>query len=471
MSLQQFRRLMTREPSPQEETEEDMPEKAPLRGVPVRNFLVSGIVLLCMAAVLGGLAVLESPRQTRRINSKEHGHTMPASAQLRMLKSECEACKSEYSKTSGVIANPGMLGGAMTYDDVQKALHSSCPEHCTKHKKHGEVSSGIFSGFGGFEDDEDEYGTVAGNEDEEVDADEDDGTPCHTVKRGDMCYDLVIYTVRKLLTNEDFYPGLKKTSTQAQVQARLHQDRPGICSRPCPKGSKDGDTDGPKEDSDKPFDSEGDEDDQDLLEDAIPEASQGCETAMKGDACYDTILWVLKEGVFAHPKWFQGLNQGSSMQEVQLHLHKSPPRGMPVKCPKPCEEDCGETFPGEPCHGGVTWVMEEGIVNHSSWFVGLTPESSFAEVQLNIHNNPNATVFCPKPCNVCHTAIEGERCYSAVMWVLSDGIKKLPDSYPGLTEFSSFEEVQDHLHKNKSENASRCVKPCPVAQESVIETM
>merc|ERR1712187_679008 len=83
--------------------------------------------------------------------------------------------------------------------------------------------------------------------------------------------------------------------------------------------------------------------------------------------------------------------------------------------------------------------MEEGIRNHSDWFVGLNTDSSFEEVQLNIHNNPNATVYCPRPCDACHTAIEGERCYSAVMWVLSDGIRKQPESYKGLTKFASFQ--------------------------------
>jgi hypothetical protein len=379
-----------------------------------------------------------------------------------MLKDDCKACKSEYSKSSGVIADPGMLGGAMTFEDVQKALHSTCPEHCTRHKKKKSLMSSMLGGMSGFGDED----NFVGDDDDEDEDEEDDDTPCHNVERGDMCYDLVVYTVRKLLTNEEFYPGLSKTSTEAQVQNRLHRDRPGICPRPCPKGTKDGDTTAPSEK--KPFKSDGDDDagddDEDDLE--VPDVTAaGCETAEKGDPCYDTILWVLKEGVFAHPKWFQGLNQASSMEEVQLHLHKSPPKGMPVKCPTPCEEECRTTKEGEPCYNGVSWAMEEGIANHSAWFVGLNEKSSFEEVQMNIHNNPNATVHCPKPCNVCHTAVEGERCYSAVMWVLSDGIKKFPGSYPGLTELSSFQAVQFHLYQNKSESKSRCVEPCPVAVE------
>jgi len=179
------------------------------------------------------------------------------------------------------------------------------------------------------------------------------------------------------------------------------------------------------------------------------------------------IIWVLTQGVFQHPKFFPGLNQASSMAEIQRHLHNHPEEGMPPSCPEPCEEECHDAVEGEPCFGSVTWVMEDGIKTDSSLFPGLSEASTFAEVQLSIHRNPNATVYCPEPCNVCHTAVDGERCYSAVVWVMEEGIAKHPESFRGLTRFSSFQEVQDHLHRNKSEAASKCVKPCAVAQEGM----
>jgi len=55
------------------------------------------------------------------------------------------------------------------------------------------------------------------------------------------------------------------------------------------------------------------------------------------------------------------------------------------------------------------------------------------------------------------------------MWVLSDGIRKQPESYKGLTKFASFQEVQEHLHQNKSEAESKCGKPCPVAQVRLLK--
>jgi len=398
---------------------------------------------LCAAAVLGAIVVVRGTGVPSRLAAAKDPNPKIISAEAE----DCSGCDQEYSKGSGVIADPTALGGAMTFEDVQKALHATCPESCTRKTK-GKAGLDVFRGFGGSGDgeDEDEWGQVGGQIMEELEP--DDGTPCHTAASGEMCYDLVTYTVRKLLTNSDFYPGLTPESTEAEVQRRLHEDRPGICHRPCVDDEEDGHTS--KADASK---GEGGGDDGE------------CKNAEPGDDCFGTILWVLNEGVFKHPKWFLGLNQASSMEAVQRHLHKNPEKGMPPSCPEPCEEKCRDAFEGEPCFDAVTWAMDVGISNHSEWFPGLNKASKFAEVQMHFHSNPNATVYCPKPCNVCHTAIEGEKCYSAVKWVLSEGIVKHPESYKGLTRLSSFQEVQDHLHRNKSESKSKCVKPCPVAQE------
>jgi len=402
---------------------------------------------LCVAVVLGAIAVLRGTSASPRLATIRGYSPSSLFAEERGLDDDCKACDDEYSKGSGVIADPTMLGGAMTFEDVQKALHSQCPEHCRKTMND---DSGRFAGFDGI-DGEDDWGTVGGRLDD-VDLLADDGTPCHTSAAGEMCYDLVTYTVRKLLTNSDFYPGLTPESSQAEVQGRLHLDRPGICHRPCQEGEEDGHTSekGKKTRADE-GDGEGDDSE--------------CKVAEPGDDCFEVIIWVLTQGVFQHPKWFRGLNQASSMVDVQRHLHNNPEKGMPPSCPEPCEEKCHDAVEGEPCFGSVTWAMEEGIKNHSEWFSGLSVASTFPEVQLNIHSNLNATVHCPKPCNACHTAVDGERCYSAVVWVMEEGIEKHPESFRGLNRFSSFQEVQDHLHRNKSEAKSHCVKPCPVAQE------
>jgi len=399
---------------------------------------------LCAAVVLGAIVVLRGTGPPPRLVA-----TKESSPKSILAADDCAACDDAYSKGSGVIADPTALGGAMTYEDVQKAMHATCPEHCTKKKKDDKA---VFRGFGGSGDDDEDEWSQAGGEDEWSEVlEDDDGTPCHTAERGEMCYDLVTYTVRKLLTNSDFYLGLTPESTEAQVQRRLHEDRPGICHRPCVDDEKENHTS--KADKKEAVEGSGDD--------------GKCKNAEPGDDCFGVILWVLTEGVFKHPKWFLGLNQASSMEAVQRHLHTNPEKGMPTTCREPCEETCRDAFEGEPCYDSVTWAMDEGISNHSDWFLGLVPDSKFAEVQMHFHSNPNATVYCPKPCNVCHTAVEGEDCYNAVAWVMEDGMVKHPESYKGLTRMSSFQEVQDHLHRNKSERKAKCVKPCPVAQEGV----
>jgi len=396
---------------------------------------------LCAAVVLGAIVVLRGTGSPPRLVA-----TKESSPKSILAEDDCAECDDEYSKGSGVIADPTALGGAMTYEDVQKALHATCPEHCTKKKKGGDKD--VFRGFGGSGDSEDEWGQVGGQIDEVLE--DDDGTPCHIAESGEMCYDLVTYTVRKLLTNSDFYPGLTPESTEAEVQRRLHEDRPGICHRPCVDDEEDGHTSKADKNDNKGSGDDG-----------------KCKNAEPGDDCFGVILWVLTEGVFKHPKWFLGLNQASSMEAVQRHLHNNPEKDMPPNCPEPCEETCRDAYEGEPCYDSVTWALDEGISNHSEWFFGLKPDSKFAEVQMHFHSNPNATVYCPKPCNVCHTAVEGEKCYSAVLWVMEEGIATVPESYKALTRMSSFQEVQDHLHRNKSEHKAKCVKPCPVAQEGV----
>lgn len=402
---------------------------------------------LCVAAALGAVVVLRwTGPPSGPVATKE---ASPRSI-LAEVADDCSACDDEYSKGSGVIADPTALGGAMTYEDVQKALHATCPEHCTRRKGSGKD---LFGGFGGSGDDEDEWGQASGQAGGQTgeELEDDDGSPCHTAESGDMCYDLVTYTVRKLLTKSDFYPGLTPKSTEVEVQRRLHEDRPGICRRPCVDDEEDGHTS--KNDTKAAEGGAGDDGE--------------CKNAEPGDDCFGVILWVLTKGVFKHPKWFLGLNQASSMEAVQRHLHNNPEKGMPPTCSEPCEETCRDALEGEPCYDSVTWAMEEGIADHPDWFSGLTNVSKFKEVQMNLHSNPFATVYCPKPCNVCHTAVKGEKCYSAVVWVMEEGIVKHPESYKGLSRLSSFQEVQDHLHRNKSEKKSMCVKPCPVAQEGV----
>lgn len=67
---------------------------------------------------------------------------------------------------------------------------------------------------------------------------------------------------------------------------------------------------------------------------------------------------------------------------------------------------------------------------------------------------------CPHPCGLeCRTAVEGEPCYSDVVWAKSTGIKTDPGQYAhtALTPTSTFEHFQAMLHTK----SARCPAPCP----------
>mmetsp|Transcript_78893 Transcript_78893/g.198264 ORF Transcript_78893/g.198264 Transcript_78893/m.198264 type:complete len:135 (+) Transcript_78893:84-488(+) len=58
----------------------------------------------------------------------------------------------------------------------------------------------------------------------------------------------------------------------------------------------------------------------------------------------------------------------------------------------------------------------------------------------------------------CHTAVEGEECYSHIIWAMKTDIELRPRDYAGLTQDSSFEDFQAHLHKA---DRADCPAPCP----------
>merc|ERR1712187_413040 len=85
--------------------------------------------------------------------------------------------------------------------------------------------------------------------------------------------------------------------------------------------------------------------------------------------------------------------------------------------------------------------------------------SSFVDFQAAL--NRHKIDRCPEPCGVCHTSVEGERCYEGVMWARNSGIRIYPEWYPDLTTNSSFEAIQAHLHDG---GFNECPEPCPSAQ-------
>merc|ERR1719362_2288439 len=113
--------------------------------------------------------------------------------------------------------------------------------------------------------------------------------------------------------------------------------------------------------------------------------------------------------------------------------------------------------------------MEHGIRQHPEWYPDLTPESPAEAFQDHLYRSGHGN--CPQPCSVpseppveaCRRAVQGDECYVHVEWAMQHGITLNPETYPGLTPTSSFEEFQAFLHNL---DHGSCPMPCPSTQPS-----
>mmetsp|Transcript_101883 Transcript_101883/g.263298 ORF Transcript_101883/g.263298 Transcript_101883/m.263298 type:complete len:672 (+) Transcript_101883:82-2097(+) len=125
-----------------------------------------------------------------------------------------------------------------------------------------------------------------------------------------------------------------------------------------------------------------------------------CHTAVKGESCYDGVIWAMEHGIRDNPSRYQGLTKRSDFVEFQALLHRN---GSHEDCGQPCgtaevaaEDACHTAVLGEACYDGVIWARKDGVRKHPGWFKGLTSESSFEKFQAVLHRT--RTEGCPRPC-------------------------------------------------------------------------
>jgi len=133
------------------------------------------------------------------------------------------------------------------------------------------------------------------------------------------------------------------------------------------------------------------------------------------------------------------------------------------------DEACRLAVAGEECYQAVEWAMEHGIRQHPEWYPDLTPESPTEAFQDHLYRTGHGN--CPQPCSVpsttgppveaCRRAVQGDDCYVHVEWAMQHGITLNPESYPGLTPTSTFEDFQAFLHNL---DHGSCPMPCPSPQ-------
>merc|ERR1719491_595780 len=95
--------------------------------------------------------------------------------------------------------------------------------------------------------------------------------------------------------------------------------------------------------------------------------------------------------------------------------------------------ECRTAEKGDACFQHIRWAMQTGIVGHPGWYPGLTQWSSFEEFQalLQQRATSNCTTPCmPLPETSCHTAVPGEECHHHATWGMEVGVVILPAAYP-----------------------------------------
>jgi len=239
---------------------------------------------------------------------------------------------------------------------------------------------------------------------------------CHSTVEGESCYTAVVWAMEHgIVLHPEWYPDLHVGSTFAEFQAHMVKISHGGCDYPC-----------------------------DI-----------CHTAKPGSQCHTAVTWAMEHGVTLHPENYGNLSAGATFEEFQRLFHLEGIEGCPWPCP-----GCHTTLPNEKCHAGVVWAMEHGFDMNpeNPVYSGLDAHSSFVDFQAAL--NRHKIDRCPEPCGVCHTSVEGERCYEGVMWARNSGIRIYPEWYPDLTTNSSFEAFQAHLHDG---GFNECPEPCPSA--------
>jgi len=188
---------------------------------------------------------------------------------------------------------------------------------------------------------------------------EDNITGCHSARPGDTCFADVLLAKDKFIEKHpSWYKGLTQHSSNDKFQAFLHDQKhegskadKKACPAPCNKTAMDAI-------------------DQELT----------CKTAEVGDACYESVLWGATIGIQTHPLWYAGLTRGSPFEEFQAHLHKdNHTKCHDVPCP------CQKPKKGDACYDTMLWVFDEGLKAHPHRFKGLSMDSSLQEVQHRLH--------------------------------------------------------------------------------------
>eukprot|EP00928_Gymnodinium_smaydae_P046335 TRINITY_DN30866_c0_g1_i1.p1 TRINITY_DN30866_c0_g1~~TRINITY_DN30866_c0_g1_i1.p1 ORF type:complete len:567 (+),score=24.50 TRINITY_DN30866_c0_g1_i1:49-1749(+) len=232
----------------------------------------------------------------------------------------------------------------------------------------------------------------------------------------------------------------------------------------------------------------------------VPQPRLPCEDAKPTDECGSSTRWAKTVGIHSHPEWYKGLSVNSTLAEFQSHFHKNRMKN----CRAPCSP-CFDTSPSDVCGKAVKWAMSEGIRRHATWYPNLTLASSFSDFQRLLHERKQS--HCPVPCGTsslaaasssvtstshapsvtqtsntyqtdvaqqststqspevelsttsppCAVTTPDSKCGRAVEWILEEGLRQHAELFVGLSEVSSWYDVQAYLYASRKDE---CPQPC-----------
>jgi len=269
---------------------------------------------------------------------------------------------------------------------------------------------------------------------------------CMDAVEGDLCFRTVRWLKRTgLEQHPDWFPALEASDSTVTIQAELHRQGKSQCRRPCARSSPAGDDDVTTTGESPPYQ-------------ALGAQKAGLRVRVgSGDAA--SWVWDFpKEEVVPTTEAGRAV-----MQCLRKLLHVTPENFDDLRA------ECEGLVPAD----GAT--QRDALVKESVRFISWA-QHHVVDMRIQRKAEEDGVSTASEAVNPaaqaevgedgCMNALRNSVCYTAVSYGLSEGIRKHPTMYEGLSEHSSFEKVQEFLWRN---NRHGCTKPCPRKRVDITE--
>ncbi|CAK0830638.1 unnamed protein product [Prorocentrum cordatum] len=257
---------------------------------------------------------------------------------------------------------------------------------------------------------------------------------CVDAVEGDLCYRTVRWLKRTgLEQHPDWFPTLEAGSSTAAIQAELHRQGKSQCPKPC-----------------EPVEAPSYH--------ALSARKSGLRARVGSEGAASWMWDFPKEEVVPTTEAGRAV-----MQCLRKLLHVTPENFDDLRA------ECEGLVPAD----GAT--QRDALVKESVRFISWA-QHHVVDMRIQRKAEEDGVSTASEAVNPaaqaevgedgCMNALRNSVCYTAVSYGLSEGIRKHPTMYEGLSEHSSFEKVQEFLWRN---NRHGCTKPCPRKRVDITE--